>query len=217
MAAPAPLPLSERQFVVDIWKQVVAVQMHFNEIEMTIRNLYFTVLAAAMGLIGVVYDKHADIGFHKAQFSIAAIVVGSIPFISYLFYFMDRHWYHRLLQGAVAQAVQIETKYAGIIPEITLGTAINCESKIQIKCRAIRWPLRLLVWHKPFRDTGELHTDGKIEIFYKSVMALSGSIAVVMVFFGGVTWDGKSIAERAFPQVPPAHHVPAHASASVNR
>ena|ERR1051326_3599550 len=42
---------------VDVWKYIVSVQMHFNDIEMRIRNLYFTILAAAIGLFGVVQGK----------------------------------------------------------------------------------------------------------------------------------------------------------------
>ena len=42
---------------VDIWKYIVSVQMHFNDMEMRIRNLYFTILAAALGFLGVVQGK----------------------------------------------------------------------------------------------------------------------------------------------------------------
>ena len=47
---------------VDIWKYIVSVQMHFNDMEMRIRNLYFTILAAALGLLGVVQGKRVEIG-----------------------------------------------------------------------------------------------------------------------------------------------------------
>jgi hypothetical protein len=45
---------------------------------------------------------------------------------------MDRFWYHRLLKGAVSHAAMIETKYAGTIPELALGTAISQASPISI-------------------------------------------------------------------------------------
>jgi hypothetical protein len=34
-------------------------------------------------------------------------------------------WYHRLLQGAVAQCIAIEERYKDQLPEIQLGTAIS--------------------------------------------------------------------------------------------
>ena len=49
--------------VIDIWKHTVSVQMHFNEMEMKTRNLYFTFLAASIGLIGVVKGKGSSFHF----------------------------------------------------------------------------------------------------------------------------------------------------------
>ena len=37
-----------------------------------------------------------------------------------LFYFMDKHWYHRLLIGAVKHGIAIEKKYATQLPELQL-------------------------------------------------------------------------------------------------
>src|SRR4051812_1948722 len=97
--------------------------MHFNDMEMRVRNLYFTILAASFGLLGVVQGKEIDIAGTIHVSLMLFVVLALIP-ISMLFYFMDRHWYHRLLQGAVAQAIEIETQYADKLPEIQLGSQI---------------------------------------------------------------------------------------------
>ena len=203
-APPTPIAWStvsdkDKDLVIEAWKQIVAVQMHFNEIEMTIRNLYFTVLAAAMGLIGVVYDKYAEIPFHSIQISMAMTVLATLPLISYLFYFIDRHWYHRLLQGAVNQGGVIETTYGATFPAIRLGTSIS-EASVMTIDRGRRWPFGLFVWERQFWNDGELHSGLKIEFLYKSVMVTSAFFALVILIFGGFAWDGHSIIESIFPQ-----------------
>jgi hypothetical protein len=41
-------------------------------------------------------------------------------FGAYLFYFIDRYWYHRLLVGSVKHAIEIEKKYKNEMPELSL-------------------------------------------------------------------------------------------------
>ena len=113
---------------VDVWKYVVSVQMHFNEMEMKVRNLYFTVLAASLGLIGVVQGKQLSIISNELYVPIFLFVFIAIIPISTLFYFIDRHWYHRLLQGSVNQAIEIEKRYSIDLPEIQLGEAYPVDS-----------------------------------------------------------------------------------------
>ena len=195
------LSADKRAAIIDIWKQIVSVQMHFNEVEMTIRNLYFTVLAGAMGLIGVVYDKSASIKFHDHHvvFSMAMIVVLAVPFISYLFYFMDRHWYHRLLQGAVDQGTLLEERYKDLLPEISLGLAISKRSKMQLQNRFLRFVFRPIIYHKKFLASGAIHSDGKIELLYRSVIVATSVAGLVFVLLGGVRWDNTSAIEAVFP------------------
>src|ERR1700742_1866390 len=87
--------------IVDIWKHSVSVQMHFNDMGMKIRNLYFTVLAAALGLIGVVQGKHIEIAYPPITIHLVFVVLVTVIPVSMLFFFLDAHWYHRLLLGAV--------------------------------------------------------------------------------------------------------------------
>lgn len=62
-----------------------------------------------------------------------------------LFYFMDRHWYHRLLLGAVIHAGKIEAKYEKELPELSLGKAIADKSPVQIGNRLVRLVARVVV------------------------------------------------------------------------
>ncbi len=129
--ASPPSPDHERlKIAVETWKYVVSVQMHFNDMEMKIRNLYFTILAAAIGAIGVVQGKVVEIPYFGPVSTASVLVLFTVIPVSALFYFIDRHWYHRLLQASVVQGGNIEALYATELPEIQLGTAISAASPL---------------------------------------------------------------------------------------
>jgi len=175
---------------VDIWKHCVSVQMHFNEMEMKVRNLYITILAASLALIGVIQGKRVEIPMFEMTLSLAMLVVGAIIPISMLFYFIDRHWYHRLLHGAVQQCIDIENQYKDLLPEIQLGSKIAETSPA--KFTGV-WKLIFFFIKDPrFRKDSNLHSDQKIEIVYKSVIC--GAILIIVVY--GV-FDGIRINELA--------------------
>ena len=67
------------------------------------------------------------------EVSIAVVVIVAIIPISMLFYFMDRHWYHRLLLGAVMHCAEIERSYVKQLPEIQLGTIISKLSPVHLR------------------------------------------------------------------------------------
>jgi hypothetical protein len=169
---------------VDVWKYIVSVQMHFNDMEMRIRNLYFTILAASFGLLGVVQGKEIDIT-NKVRISIMLFVVLALIPISMLFYFMDRHWYHRLLQGAVAQGIEIESKFSDKLPEIQLGSQISRMSPVKFK-HPIWKVIFFFVRDKSFRRESLLHSDQKIEVLYKSAIWVSVAVIVIYALIGGV-------------------------------
>jgi hypothetical protein len=179
--------------VVDIWKYSVGVQMHFNDMGMKIRNLYFTILAAAMGLIGVVQGKSVEMHYPAINIHLALFVLIAIIPISMLFYFLDAHWYHRLLIGAVKQCNWIETKYKDVLPEIQLGAAISKESPVKFD-RHWRW-LLWFVADMRFRNKTNLnlHSNAKIEVLYKSVIWGVVGILVLYILFGAIEFEECTI------------------------
>ncbi len=179
--------------VVDVWKYSVGVQMHFNDMGMKIRNLYFTILAAAMGLIGVVQGKHIEINYPIISVHLSFFVLVAIIPVSMLFYFLDAHWYHRLLIGAVKQCSAIENKYRDVLPEIQLGAAISKESPVKFDGQW-RW-LLWFVGDKRFRDktNSNLHSDAKIEVLYKSVIWGVVGILVLYILFGAIEFERCTI------------------------
>jgi hypothetical protein len=95
----------ERQVILEVWKQTVAVQMHFNDIAMRIRSFALTVIAAILTASGLAQ------GHGNAW-------VLSVPVLIWpAFYLMDRYWYHPLLMGAVYHggAIERRAKELGLI------------------------------------------------------------------------------------------------------
>lgn len=160
--------------------------MHFNDMGMKIRNLYFTVLAAAIGLIGVVQGKQIEIPYFYISIHVPLFVLVSVIPISMLFYFLDAHWYHRLLLGAVKQCAMIEVRYSAVLPEIQLGKSISAESPVKFDgiWRRVFW----FISDGRFRDKSKsrIHSDAKIEVLYKSVIYATAALLIPYALFSAV-------------------------------
>lgn len=173
-----------RDHVLEAWKTVVDVQKHFNDIGMRIRGMFVTILLALVASIGFMMDKRIslDLAGVNIQFYVFVPLFGI--FGAWLFYFIDRYWFHRLLLGAVDQGSFIEKKYREEMPELSLGASISKLSPYNPGW--LVWLIaKCLVKHKKFHETGQLHSDGKIELFYKSVMVVLLVTSLVLVFSGG--------------------------------
>ncbi len=61
----------QRNEIIVIWKTVVEVQMHFNDICMRIRSMFITILLALFASIGFLLNKGLDLEFlaYKVQFA----------------------------------------------------------------------------------------------------------------------------------------------------
>ena len=91
-------------YYIDMWKQSVEVQMHFNDIEWRIRGLALTVATFALGAAGVAAKDGTRVG----PVSLGALVIVIGLLLWYAFYFVDRVWYHPLLKACVTQGNEVE-------------------------------------------------------------------------------------------------------------
>jgi hypothetical protein len=111
--------------IVEIWKTIIGVQMHFNDIEMRIRSIFITLVLALCASIGFLTDKKPAVVLGGITIFFVALVPLLGVVATYLFYFIDRHWYHRLLVGAVKHAIEIEKKHTETMPELALSDVIG--------------------------------------------------------------------------------------------
>lgn len=179
-----------RKEIIEIWKTIISVQQHFNEIEMKIRGLFVTLLLGLFASIGFLLGKklYLELSIVRIQFATVMPLFGCL--LAYLFYFMDQHWYHRLLLGSVQHGINIEQKYKKEMPELSLSDAIG--EKSPYKPTGLIWLVAyFLVGDARFRKTATLHSDGKIELFYKFVMFILIVTSVLLAICGGVEFTAR--------------------------
>jgi hypothetical protein len=163
MADPdAPSPLGAGQ--IEIWKKIVDVQQHFNDLELRIRNFALIVTGAFLGLGGYAIKDAGMIGAFGFEVSVAGLVVLSAIIPLFAFYFMDRLWYHRLLEGSVGAGIEAESALKELGYKVGLGSKISERSPFTL------WLLKIKV-----------HSRTKMDIFY---LMLFAALVIVAFFLG---------------------------------
>ncbi len=150
---------------IEMWKQSVETQQHFNDIEWRIRGLALTVATFAIGAAGVTARDGDQIG--PVSLGSLVIIVGLL--LWYAFYFVDRAWYHPLLKGAVTQGTAIEAEILKSLPQAGMTSAITAASPYP------RTKINRIITGK----SGDMHSDDKLAWFY-----LVGAAALVLVAIG---------------------------------
>jgi FMN phosphatase YigB (HAD superfamily) len=150
----------------DVWKKTVDVQQHFNDLELRIRNFAITIVGALLGVAAFSIKEHLSVQLYALQLPIASILVFVGLFIWIAFYIMDRHWYHRLLLGAVKHGEFIEKRLSTMLPEIMLAHSIRHESS-----------------NRKLFGIFNFDTKKKMDIFY-GLVALGLFLLAIILFFG---------------------------------
>lgn len=119
---------------IDLYKQSVSVQMHFNDIEWRIRGLALTAATFSLGAAGVA----AKDGTHVGGVSFGTVVLAIGLLLWYAFYFVDQAWYHPLLKAAVDNGTAIEKEISKSLPQANMTATITENSGYQTK-RVVRF------------------------------------------------------------------------------
>lgn len=138
---------------IEIWKKIVDVQQHFNDLELRIRNYALIVTGAFLGLGGYAIKDGDIISVFGWELTISGVVVVSAIFPLLAFYFMDRLWYHRLLEGAVMAGIEAEKALTAFGYKVDLGSQIQSRSPFKL------WMIGKAV-----------HSKTKMDIFYLMLM-----------------------------------------------
>lgn len=131
----------------EIWKTIVGVQMHFNDLELRIRNFAILALGAMLSVTGIALGSGRNVDMEGLEVPYAALllIVGVVVWMA--FWFMDRHWYHRLLLGSVRHGLVVEKSLKNILPEAQLTESIKRESPNNFLGREIRSHHRLNLFY----------------------------------------------------------------------
>jgi len=159
----------DKKNLIEIWKNTVEVQKHFNDIEIRLRSYALTLFTFLIAALGFSVKEDVNIMIFNQFIPIGSIIgiLGIGPMIG--FYFMDRHWYHRLLHGAVKQGIAIEKSLRKFYPNINLSETIKQTSP-----------------RKFFFRRFELHSDHKLLIFY-FLLIFFLFVASLSIYFGATS------------------------------
>lgn len=145
--------MTRTEHLLEVWKTTIDVQKHFNELEMRVRSVAITVLAAFLAAAGYTMKERLHLNVFGLDLSLTVLVFLAAVVCWAAFYLMDRFWYHRLLKGAVAHARKVEKALEAEIPEIGLTQSIGDAS-----------PFSLRGW--------KIGSDTKMDYFYGSILGL---------------------------------------------
>ncbi|MCP1213780.1 hypothetical protein [Acetobacter okinawensis] len=187
---PTAPPLGDGQ--IEIWKKIVDVQQHFNDLELRIRNFALIVTGAFLGLGGYAIKDAGVVKLLKWEVSIAGLVVVSAIFPLAAFYFMDRFWYHRLLDGSVYAGIEAETALKDLGYKVDLGSKIKKHSPFKL------WPTKM-----------EIRSARKMDMFYA---ILAGSLFLVAGFLGFGIRPQPSVGKTPPPVAAPPVSLPANSA-----
>lgn len=109
-------PDEQAKLLVEIWKQTVSVQQHFNDLCWRIRGLALTALTFAVGAAAVAVREPVVVRLFDRDVQLSTIILVLGLAIWQAFYYVDRQWYHRLLKGAVAHGEELEALLRGFVP-----------------------------------------------------------------------------------------------------
>lgn len=150
-------PLSDDELCsryIDLWKQTVEVQQHFNDLEWRIRGLALTAATFALGASAVAAKDGTK--FFGISLGSGVLVAGLILWFG--FYFVDRYWYHPLLIGSVKHGEKLEAELRAFVPKAGLTQDITAASHIK--------PPKGLGRLAGKNDDGTLRSEEKLRIFY---------------------------------------------------
>ena len=180
---------------IDLYKQSVEVQMHFNDIEWRIRGLALTVATFALGAAGVAAKDGTRIGY----LSLGSLVLVIGLLLWYAFYFVDRVWYHPLLKGAVDTGTAIEAEIKKVLPQAAMTATITARSAYETK------GLVKVLSRKPV-----MHSDDKLRWFYTTGATALAAAAIALQM--GAAFGATPTKSPATPTMTPT--TPANATPS---
>ncbi|HBU63715.1 MAG: hypothetical protein CMH91_08295 [Oceanicaulis sp.] len=117
-----PATLTE---IIEVWKKVVEVQMHFNDMGMRARNFVVLLLGAYLAAIGIALDESVTASFFGIEAHLGFWLSPLAILIIACFAIIDFFWFSRLLSGAVRHGEYIEKRVEASFPELSLARKIR--------------------------------------------------------------------------------------------
>ena len=163
--------------VVEIWKKVVDVQQHFNDLELRIRNFALALTGTFLALGGYAIKETVSTRLFGIDVSVASLIVLAAIVPLSAFYFMDKWWYHKLLDGAVQAGIASEAQLRALGYDVALGTKISEASPITNRLYGKKIDSTCPFYTLPKR---QMHSRHKMDVFYGILFISLIGISIVL-------------------------------------
>jgi hypothetical protein len=160
----------ERDCYIEMWKQTIEVQKHFNDIELRIRGLALTVLTFVLGGASLAVRNGTTVSLNGFRLQQGTLILALGILLWLTFYFVDQIWYHRLLIGAVVHGEKLEDELRKVLPVTGLTHQISKSSPYLLKISIAKRTL----WKY------ELHSKQKLSFFYWFIAGLLALLAIII-------------------------------------
>lgn len=180
------------------WEKVVDTQMHFNDICMRIRALFLTAVVSIVGAVGYLLANNVKI--ETAGFDIPVVIIALLVgwLTCYLFYLLDFKHYHQFLQASVQQGMLLEESLGPYWNSATLASAIkeissNNEFGSKFHHQALIF-FDVVIDDRAKGTEGSLHSDGRIQIFYRLPMKLF-ALGCLLCAVLAIVYKGRNLVQ----------------------
>lgn len=134
---------SRAKLLVEYWKQNTAVQQHFNDISMKVRNFAIVIYSGFLTAVALSLHKGVFVNIFGLDVSAAFMFAIAGAITTQLIHFMDTHWYHKMLKGAVGTSLVIEgeIKKALKVPQLSEEISRASQEVYLLKFLGITFPI----------------------------------------------------------------------------
>jgi hypothetical protein len=155
------------KLLVELWKQTVTVQQHFNDLSWRIRGLAMTALTFTLGAAAVAAQKAVVVQLFNTIVQLSALITAAGLVLWIAFFYVDRLWYHPLLRGSVKHGEELEKELRLFEPTAGLTMAISRISPYK--------SFNIFKW-----EVVEVHSGSKLTRFYLVVAGLLVVFAIAL-------------------------------------
>lgn len=102
------MQLNHAELMISIWVKTIDLQIHFNEMCLTLRRTAVTAIGVTLGAGALAFRFGGNVAIAGSIVSVAFLFVLVGIALCVAFFLMDRFWYHELLRASVRYAEDME-------------------------------------------------------------------------------------------------------------
>jgi hypothetical protein len=153
-----------------LWEKTIDVQMHFNDLQLRVRNFAILLISAFVGGFGAAMKENFFVHVALFNIPISSLILAFAALVWLAFYFMDTLWYHPLLIGSVMHGMVLEGEIKKLTGLPGLTDAIKKSSPVRIPVIGI-----------------EIHSKHKSHVFYLFIFSILLALSLVLGFAGNIS------------------------------